>query len=878
MTKKTDKNPKIAFSVLRFLIPEYDREFLYFNFKDLYDQALTGKGPFYAAAWLWMQILSSIPGFFSAKLYWSGIMIKNFLKITIRNFQRHKVYSLINILGLTFGMAMFLLIILWIQDELSYDTYHKNADRIYRLTVSSKIGDTENDLAMSTPLLGQTLVNDFPEVLRSTRFYNVWGDILVTHKDNSFVEKRFMYADSNVFKVLSIPLLKGDPETALKNPNTLVLSESSARKYFGEDNPVGKTLLINKKVQYSVTGVFKDIPRNSHLHADILASFSGHWYSTDQNWVSSNCFTYILLEKNFPPENLETKFPGIIKKHAGPKVKAALGITLEEFYKSGGKYAYELQKITDIHLHSNLQYELEANSDIKYVYFFAAIALFILIIACINFINLTTAKARNRAKEVGIRKIAGSTKMQLIRQFIFESFFLCLIAMFFALVLVYMLLPWFNELSGKQLTVDFAENTPILMIVFCLAIFVGLFSGSYPAFFLASLKPVSMLKHNTKQGIKRPILRRGLVILQFSISIFILIGTFVVIEQLQFIQDRKLGFNKENVLVIKRANALGNQWQAFKREILNNNNILSAAGTNTHPGLTLGDDIYKREGVDNQTFIIWQLFADQEFVKTMEIELNEGRDFSREMGTDSSAIILNERAVSFLGLTEPVGKRLFLQLPGKSTEKPYNIIGVMKNFHFQTLKKEIRPMAVRLLEWNPTYLLCRINSNNLPETLSFLKDKWNNFTSDQPIEFEFLDEKLEKQYNAEQLTGKLFSLFSILTLLIACLGLFGLSAYMAEQRTKEIGIRKVLGASIPGILYLYSKEFLLCVLISNVIAWPAAWIVMNNWLRNFVYRTGMGWDIFVISGFTAVIITIITISYHSVKAFSANPVNSLRYE
>ncbi len=804
-------------------------------------------------------------------------MIKNYLKIALRNLRKHKGYTFINITGLAVGLACCLLIVLFVRDELSYDRYHDNADRIYRITLDALLGEQEIHGPISPAPMAQALVNDFPEVVQATRLFTFRDKTLVRYEDNRFVEERFFFGDSTFFEVFTFPFLQGDPETALVEPNTVVLTESTARKYFGQQNPIGQTLRVNERTDYEVTGVMADVPTNSHFHFDFLGSLGTLDNSRNPMWVSNNFRTYFLLADGHSPEALQAKFPAMVKNYAGPQVEQFLGITIDQFFASGGRFAFQIQALTDVHLHSQLDFEIEPNGDITYVYAFSIVAFLILLIACINFMNLATARSANRAKEVGVRKVLGSNRRQLTLQFLMESMLLSVIALGVALVLAAVLLPVFNSLSGKALQIDYLDGF-MLSGVIGLAVLVGLLAGSYPAFFLASFSIVNVLKGQGLVGMKSSGLRSGLVVFQFVISIALMIGTAMVYRQVDFIQNKRLGFDKEHVIVLERFNALGPQQQAFKQQIQQHPNVVAVAAANTLPGRSFGDTSFIPEGAPPEEILSLRLlYTDFDLLETLNLELVDGRFFSRDFATDSAAVVLNEAAVKELGWTEAVGKRLVSpSFNGEETEF-ITVVGVVKDFHFQSLREAIRPLGL-FIGRNLNYLAVRIQPGDISGTLAAFETQWKTFAPGQPFTYSFLDRDVDALYQADQRTGSLFGTFALLAIMIACLGLFGLAAFTAEQRTKEIGVRKVLGASVSGIVLLLSKEFTKLVALAFIVAAPLAYFATNRWLQDFAFQVAFSWWIFVIAGLAALAIAWLTVSYQSIRAALTNPVEALRYE
>ena len=808
-------------------------------------------------------------------------MFKNYFKIALRNLLKSKGYTLINVAGLALGLAACLLILLFVQDELSYDRHHAEADQIYRVTLEALLGEQEINGPITPAPMAQALVNDYPEVVQATRLFTFSGETLVRYEANQFIEERFFFGDSTVFDVFTFPLLQGDPETALVEPNTVVLTESTARKYFGQEDPMGKTIRVDDQFDYEVTGVMEDVPETSHFHFDFLGSLGTLGNSRNPMWVSNNFRTYFILADGQRAEALEAKFPAMVEKYAGPQVEEILGITIDQFFASGGKFEFHLQALTDIHLHSHLNYEIEPNGDITYVYAFSIIAFLILLIACINFMNLATARSAGRAKEVGVRKVLGSNRRQLTLQFLMESMLLSLIALGVALVLAVALLPVFNTLSGKALESNYGDGVMLSGLI-GLAVLVGLLAGSYPAFFLASFRIVNVLKGQGQAGLKSSKLRSGLVVFQFVISIVLMIGTAMVYRQVDFVQSKHLGFEKEHVIVLERFDALGPQQEAFKQQLVQHPNVVAVAGANTLPGRTFGDTSFFVEGAPpDQLRNIRVLMTDFDLLETLNLDLIDGRFFSHDFSTDSSAVILNEAAVKEFGFAEAeaVGKRLVSPGFGDEEEQYISIIGVVKDFHFQSLHDTIRPLGL-FIGRNFTYLAARIQPEDIPGTLAALETQWQTFAPEQPLTYSFLDSDVDALYQRDQRQGSLFGTFALLAIMIACLGLFGLAAFTAEQRTKEIGVRKVLGASVPGIIVLLSKEFTTLVVIAFVVAAPAALWAMTQWLEGFAYSMDLvgAWWIFLGAGAAALLIAWLTVGYQSIRAALTNPVEALRYE
>lgn len=800
-------------------------------------------------------------------------MLKNYFHIALRNLKKYKAFSFINIIGLAIGVACCILISIYVLDEISYDKFNNNADQIYRVYIKASIEGREMNSAVTPPPLGAALVRELPEVIKYTRVFFT-PNMLIRYKNNVFNETRFFWADSSLFDVFSISFIKGNPKTALNEPHTVVLTESLAKKYFGNENPIDKIMNFEDGTPYVVKGVIKDCVPNTHFHYDMFASMASIELGKSEFWFNDVLYTYIVLKKGASPSLVEDKIPALIRKYGSTQLYQALGISMDDWIKKGNAYKILLQPLTSIHLNSHLENEIEPNSDIQYVYIFSIIALFILLIACINFMNLSTARSITRSKEVGIRKVLGSNKAQLVRQFLIESFMLTFVALFIAIALVELLLPLFEQLSGKQLHSGYLFNIYTIPLLLITILVVGAIAGNYPAFFLSSFQPAEVLKGKIL-ATKGNWLRSGLVVFQFSISIMLFIGTFIVYNQLKYIQNKKLGFDKNQILVIKRAWALENHSQAFKEELLKNPHIFYSSSSNDVPGQTFSQSLLKLENSpSNKQSLLAVMFTDYDFIKTLGIKLQSGRFFSMDYPSDSLSVVINETAARILNLKHPIGE--IINYPGINLH--YKIIGVVNDFNFESLHQKVRPLVIRLNTGQAAFMPIKLSSNDIERTVTFIKDKWKKFVPNKPFEYYFLDDELSKLYISEQKTMQLISVFSIIAIFIASLGLFGLAANTAERKTKEIGIRKALGATVSGVIFLLSKEFTKWVIIANIIAWPAAYYLMHNWLKNFAYRIEINWTVFVLSGTIALIIALATVSMHAIKAAMANPIKSLRYE
>jgi putative ABC transport system permease protein len=808
-------------------------------------------------------------------------MIKNFILTSLRSMLRHKGFSFINIAGLAIGLAACIIILLFIIDELSYDRYHEKSDRIYRVTTAGVFGSNEFAATYTAAPLAKAICDDYAEVEHATRMM-ARKNRLVSYEEKAFIENRFFYADSSVFDVFTIPLQAGDPKSALNKPNTIVITETMAKKYFEDEDPIGKTLRVDDAGQnYMVTGVCRDIPANSHFRFDFMASMITTEWSTNPSWFSSNAQTYIVLREDADAMALQEKLPEFIERHVGPQLPQFVGITLEQFRESGQSYGYYLQPLLDIHLHSKLDGEYEANSDITYVYLFSIIAIFILLIACVNFMNLTTAKSSVRAKEVGVRKVLGSNRVHLIRQFLGESFIYALLAMIIALIIAEIALPFFNQITGKHLSLNVISNWYYLPVFIAFILLTALLAGSYPAFYLSKFQPLHVIKGQKLQQNGKSNLRTVLVVFQFSITILLLIATFIVYHQMNYIQNKNLGFDQEHLLVIKRAYSLRDQKTAFKNELLQNPDILSASYSIDLPGEDLGSNSHGIEGRrTEEIFLIMMMHADYDLARTLGIEMAWGRYYSKDYATDTAAVVINEAAARAFGLTEPYTDKLIRQAIRPDQNQGFRIIGVMRDFHFESLHLDVRPLAIYLHPENNWFnrLAIRVRSDDMAGTIQFIEDKWNEFAPALPFEYTFMDDTLAGLYQNDKRTRIIYSFFSLLAVFVASLGLYGLAAFTTENRTKEIGIRKAHGASVGSIVAMLTKEFTRWVLLANIIAWPVAYFLMDNWLDNFAYRISMPWHGFVFAGLLALIIAIITVSSLAFKAANANPVEALKYE
>ncbi|GAB4027655.1 ABC transporter permease [Spirosoma gilvum] len=813
-------------------------------------------------------------------------MLTNYIKIAWRTLQKQRGFSAINIFGLAVGLACCLLITLYVLDELSYDRYNEKADRIYRIHSDIKFGGNDMRFAVSPDPVGPTLKKDYPQVEQYVRLHQR-GTWLVKRagETTNLREDNVTFADSTLFDVFTLPLIAGDPKRALAEPNTIVISESAAKRHFGNQNPIGQTLLLDNRLTFKVTGVMRDMPKNAHFHADLFPTMLNDDYPWGQ-WLSNNHYTYIVLKPGTDPATFAKNFETVIEKYVGPQAQQMIGTSMAEFRKAGNSIRYWMMPLTDIHLYSKQQIELAPNGDIQYVYIFSAVALFILLIACINFMNLATARSANRAREVGVRKVMGSERQQLIGQFMTESVLTSTLAMVLAIAFVALALPGFNTIAAKELTLDQLTSSYLLPALVLLPFIVGAFAGSYPAFFLSSFQPIKVLKGGLSalkmgSGIGGGSLRSGLVVFQFMMSVILIVGTIIVYRQITYIQTKNVGFNREQVLTVNDAYAIGKQAETFRQEVLRLPGVLNGSISGYLPTpSSRNDNAFFAEGQTdlNKGANMQTWGVDHDYVKTMGMQLVRGRDFSRDFGSDSSGIILNEAAVRVFGFKDPIGKHVwrFNDNEGK-TRKSYTVIGVMKNFHFESLRRNIGALSL-VLDSNSGAVSFRLSGSNVPVLVKQIEAKWKQLAPGQPFSYQFMNQSFDEMYRAEQRVGTIALTFAALAVLIACLGLFGLAAFMAEQRTKEIGVRKVLGASVTSIVGLLSKDFLKLVLIAIVIASPVAWWAMNQWLADFAYKIDIEWWMFALAGLLAVGIALLTVSFQSIKAALMNPVKSLRSE
>jgi len=805
-------------------------------------------------AWLWClgQLFRSLPDLISNSVYWSVEMFKNYMKITLRNLKKYKFYSVINISGLAIGIACCLVILLWMQGELSYDKFHENGKELYRIFRESPQGARVFHLTTTPSGLGPLLKERYPDIVDSARHTPTRWDI---GRGEIHFRESVALVDESFLKMFSFPLLEGTLQAALKDPYSIVISNEMREKYFAGEDPLGKTLRVAESIDLNVTGVIENVPENSHVQFDCLVPFQllGEFNYDMNEWGNNNYSTYIQLTEKASSLDVEEKISAVIQEHV-PESSALL----------------RLQPIGRIHL-----YTPGGGGLISYLYIFAGMAVFILLIACINYMNLSTARSANRAKEVGIRQVVGANRAQLIKQFMGESILFSFIALIIGLLLVQLFLPVSSRLAGKPITVDY--STGLILTLLGLTLFTGTLSGVYPALILSSLKSIQVLKSAIRFRGGRSLFRKILVVTQFSLSIFLVIGTLFVFRQMDFMMNKDLGYDKDNVVILPMRGQLFQNYAPFKTELLKNTSIISVARANTPPDIkqssVAGYDFSWDGRQEGDSFAgINVMGVDADYLKTFNMEMAEGRFFSEEFPSDvPDSCVINEAAVAAMGLESPLGKRVYWD-DFKGT-----IIGVIRDFHFSSLHDEIEPLMMRM-GWGLDNICIRIRSDNIQGAIgsisTTLKDLLPNYT----FEYAFLDTRIANRYLAEQRMERILMFSTIIAIFISCLGLLGLASFTAEQRTKEIGIRKVLGSSVAGIAALLNKEFMKWILIANLIAWPLAYFSVLNWMKNFAFRTKIGLDVFFLSGGMALTISLITVCYQSIKAARSDPVKSLRYE
>lgn len=804
-------------------------------------------------------------------------MFRNRLKIVLRNLWRNRKFSAINILGLAIGMATCLTIVLYIHHELSYDRFNAKANQIVRVVFKAEIGGQAMQEANVMPPVAKTLKADFPEIQEATRLVNAGTPVLISDQ-HRFKEDAFAYVDANFFSVFTLPWLQGDLKTALLQPNTVVITKAMARKYFGEVNAMGKVLYLGDgQTAFKVTGIIDKVPENAHFHFDFFASISSWQDSQSASFMTSGYYTYLVLPKGYDYTKLQQKLPAFVEKYIGPQLKEGMGMSFTEFVKSGNRIGLFLQPLLDIHLKSDLTGELSPSGNLNYLYIFGAIALLILLIACINYMNLATAGSSKRAREVGIRKVLGSVRSRLVWQFMLESFLLVMIAFILALVLISLALPFLSRISGVELNLGSTLHSWMLPALALTALITGALSGLYPAFFLSSYKPIAVLKGDFSSAEKTVRLRKSLVVFQFIVSSVLMVCTGIVYKQLHYMGNLPLGYDKSQVLVLPETWLLGKNQEAFYHQLLQDPRIGSVSVSGYLPAGASNGNNFTVYPDNSKTSLIKTLRYDIDpaYIPTMGMHMLSGRNFSPEFATDSSGIIINEAALKAFGWGKnDLGHRLTYR-ENNGQEHSYRLIGVVKDFHFRSLHELITPLVMVLGNEAGTMIL-KVQSKDTKALLADIKKKWDALGPEAPFSYSFLNDRVEQTYRSERRTGLLLSIFAGLTIFISCLGLFGLVVYSAEQRTKEIGIRKVLGASVTQVMGLITKDFIRLIVLALLVAAPLAWMLMHWWLQGFAYRVSIGWLLFLLAGLLSLVITLSTICFQVIKAARANPVKSLR--
>jgi putative ABC transport system permease protein len=866
MTKKRAAPPKAVFWLLGRMASTLEELSLFGDLEEEFCRQQCQRGRRRAIAWCWRQLLISLPAFLITSLRWSFIMLKNYLLIALRNLKRQKGFSFINITGLAVGFLCCMVIAGFVLSELNYDKYHVHKDRIFRV---AQFEETEHHTSTdpnTAPPLIPALIQDFPEVVKGARIIPD-GEQIVRYEDRVFFEENFMYADQDLFDILTIPLLKGSKEHALVEPGTLVISERMATKYFGSDEPMGKTLNVADR-DYKITGIVQDSPDNTHLKYDLIAAFKFERdYSLPRYWMSHFVFSYIRLAEGVDADLFEQKMSKIGDRYAS-----------KMFERTGYSYTFFLQAVPDLHLYPCPHNEIEPPGDPMQLYILSAIGLVVLCIAGMNFVNLSTARSGKRAKEIGLRKVIGANRRQLVSQFLGESFLVSVLALMLAVLMALLLLPFLNQLTGIGIEIQDLFRTEIVALLCILVLFVGVGSGSYPAFLLSTYRPTATLKGQTSRT-RGAGLRKVLVVGQFGISVFLIIGTLVISRQLDFMKNAHLGFDIHQKLVIpvRQDGFLSQKHEIAKTEFLKNPNITGASVSSDVPGQDLSMYLTKIQGQDdgkNQS--IHFMHIDHDFIDLFRIRMAAGRNFDRAITSDpGQAFILNESAVLSLGWNTP-DEALGNIIYSAGHEGP--VIGVTEDFHFQGLQREVAPLIMDLNPDRFNLINLNVNVASIKDTLSFVENTWEDLLPGVPLEYYFLDESFNRHYQREEQIGRVGAVFTFLGLFTACLGLFGLASFMSEQRTKEIGIRKVLGASVLNIVFNLTKEFSKWVLAANLIAWPVAYFVMRQWLQNFAYRQNTELWIFMISAAASLVIALLTVSYQSVRVALSDPIVSLRYE
>ena len=818
-------------------------------------------------------------------------MIKNYLKIAWRSILKNKGVFFINTIGLALGITTCLLISLFVFHELSFDRFHEKHNEIARVILKGKLGDELVEEASVMAPVAQALVNDLPEVTGATRILKVSENTKATYKENTLRKGQLVYVDANFLDVFTFPLIKGNAATALSLPNSVILTQQQAEAYFGNEDPLNKTIeikdiglytasseFIDTSGAYTVTGVMENIPDNSHFHFDMFASMASYSDSQNQNWLSGSYHTYLLLDKDAQFPTVETKLRDITIKYMGPQLEKAMGMTFDQFEESGSTVGLYLQPLNKIHLYTDIAEQFEAGGSIKTVYLFGMIALFMLLIACFNFMNLATASASKRIKEIGMRKVLGSQKKQLVFQFLLESLIATTIAMAIGLFLVFLILPYFNGITEKSFSIQQLLHPTIVAVLIGFTLLISIIAGAYPAFFMSRFEPIRALKSKFLLGNSKSI-RSGLVVFQFAISICLIIGTIVVNMQMDYILNKDIGYDREELIVVRHAGLLGNKLKAFKEELEKDPRILrmtTSAFVPAGPSDNFRTVLFSKEN-PQQLFRAKVYHIDEQYIPTLGIQLLSGRNFAKTFGSEKGNVIINETAINTFGLNQnPIGQTLKESIDLEKGATDLTVVGVVKDFHSRSLHEPIEPL---LMKYNPYYgLIVKGKHSTIPGILASMKNHWDSFGTGESFDYAFLDALYNETYEKEQNVNSIVSIFALMTIFIACLGLFGLITFTAQQRFKEIGIRKVLGSSILQVMQLLAGDFIKLIFIAMLIAFPLGYFLMENWLKDFSYRIDIHWGVFVFSGLLTLLIAFATIGWKSFMAAKQNPVKSLRTE
>jgi predicted permease len=858
MKKNQAKIPGLAYWLLRHVLPKQDYIYLNGNFEDMYSQRVSTEGSFKTGIWIWGEIIKSLPGFLYASVYWRISMLKNYFTMTLRNIRKHKLHSVINIVGLSIGMAVCLIVFLWGQDEFGYDRFHENKNEIAQ--VYSKMLYSSGDSTIVTGSyypLANVLKEECPEVKEAIRYEPASG-LRLSHGEKQYTNDAVGLADPSFFAIFTFPFTAGNPSTALEENYSIVLTEKMANKYFGNDDPIGKTITLLNDFDLQVTGVMENIPTQSSLQFDCIMPYALKFapnFQEPDHWGGNPLSTYVLLHKGVDHFEVEKKITAIADKYAQWET---------------AEVTFHLHPMTKKHLYSP-----QGGGLIQSLLIFSAIALFVWLIACINFMNLSTAKATTRAKEVGVRKVVGARKGDLISQFIGESLIISLVTLAIAVILLAAFLPVLNEILGKQFSLQILFKPVVLLGFLGIALVTGALAGAYPALYLSAFQPGSILKGLIRSRTKSS-LRKVLVVVQFSLTIIMIISTVVLFRQMGFVMSTDLGFDRENLVVVQMSQQIQERFEPFRNDLLKNPQIQAVTRSLQGPwyiGSTVSAVDWDGKPPDETVSMHWD-YVSYDYFDTFGMEIIDGRAFSREYSTDQTeAYVVNEEAAEMMGMESPVGKRLSV------FKNDGQIIGVVKNFHFQPLYHEVKPFVYMLRPNSGSLAFVRIRPENISGTLGHIQNTMKNIAPGSPAELLFFNDVLTNYiYTTERTARKIAGYFTLLALVISSLGLLGLAAFMAERRTKEIGIRKVVGASVKDVVVMLSRDFTKWVLLSNVIAWPVAYFVMQKLLERYAYRTQIGWEIFLLSGFAALLIAILTVSYQAIKAAKTNPSDSLRYE